>query len=146
MIIRTKYNSKKCEFNGHVFDSKDEMLYYQYLLSIQAKRPKIIIELQPKFELIPNYIYRDKKRRGITYTADFKATVEDGTFVIIDIKGMETQQSVMRRKLFEYKYPEIKLMWVSRNLKYGTNGWIGYDELKQIRSKNKKEKVHDHHR
>jgi hypothetical protein len=32
------------------------------------------------------------------------------------------------------------LIWVSRNKKYGINGWIYYDELKKCRAKAKKEK------
>ena len=135
---RSKYNSKKCEYNGQIFDSKDEMIYYVYLLEIQKTRD-IKIELQPKFELIPNYVYQEKKHQGIFYTADFKVTDECGQVVIIDIKGMETQQGNIRRKLFQYRYPDIQLLWISRNIKYGHDGWIEYDELKKIRAKNKRE-------
>jgi len=136
MKPRSKYNSKKCEYAGIMFDSRDEALYYQYMLSLKRN---IRIELQPKFELIPNYVYKGKKHQGIFYTADFKVFDEVGTMVIIDIKGMETQQGNIRRKLFQYRYPDIQLLWVSRNIKYGHDGWIEYDELKKIRAKNKRE-------
>ena len=139
MNNKTKYHSETIYFDGIKFDSKDELLYYKYLLDIKKTR-NIQIELQPKFELIPNYVYQGKKHRGITYTADFKVTDEYGDVAIIDIKGMETQQGNMRRKMFEYKYPDKNLLWISRNIKYGKDGWVEYDELKKIRSRNKKEK------
>jgi len=55
--------------------------------------------------------------------------------------GTATQQGELRRKMFDYKYPELMLTWVCRNKKYGdADGWIIYEELKKIYSKRKKEK------
>ncbi|HAR7501542.1 TPA: DUF1064 domain-containing protein, partial [Staphylococcus aureus] len=57
----SKYNAKKVEYKGIVFDSKVECEYYQYLESNMNDTNYDRIELQPKFG----------KQRPITYIADF---------------------------------------------------------------------------
>ena len=64
-----KYNNKKVEFDGIMFDSIMEKNYYQYLLT---KIPKKDIIIQPVFELQPKYIKRNQNIRPITYIADFQ--------------------------------------------------------------------------
>jgi hypothetical protein len=139
---RTKYNSSKVEFQGITFDSKQEFDFYLELLSQKERGEISEIQLQPKFELLPKYEYQGKKKQGISYTADF-AVVKNGELVIFDVKGMETQQGNMRRKMFEQKYPKYNLVWVVKNSKYCTDGtgFVEYDLLKKIRSKNKKMKA-----
>ena len=93
-------------------------------------------ELQPQYELQPAFKRDGKTIRAITYTADFLVYHLDGTEEVVDIKGMETQQGIMRRKMFWHKYRDLKLTWLSRSIKYGDeNGWIDYDELKKRRTK-----------
>lgn len=140
---KTKYNNKKIEIDGIKFDSKDESLYYLDLKASKEQGHIIDFELQPKYELIPKFKYRGENRRAITYTPDFKVTTVGGTTYLVDIKSMgtATQQGELRRKLFEYRYPELELRWICRNLKHsGGNGWIGYEELKKIYRDNKKAK------
>lgn len=137
----TKYNNKKVEYGGYTFDSEAEKLFYQYLEKEQAKGRIRKIEVQPTYELIPKFKYQGKTRRAMTYTADFKTTDNKGNQTVYDVKGMETQQGNMRRKLFEYFYNEIPLVWVSRSLKFGDkNGWIDTDELKKKRATNRRKK------
>jgi hypothetical protein len=84
-----------------------------------------------------------ENRRAITYAPDFKIINSDGSIHVIDVKSMgtATQQGELRRKLFEYKYPELELMWVCRNLKHGdVDGWIKYEDLKKIYRDAKKNK------
>ena len=96
--------------------------------------------MQHKFELQPSFKKYGKTHRAITYTVDFSVIYNDGTLEHIDVKGVETQQSKIRRKLFDYKYPDQKLLWVQRNYKHSDNedGWIEYDELKKKRKAAKK--------
>jgi hypothetical protein len=47
--------------------------------------------------------------KSIVYRADFRITYADGHQEIEDIKGMETALFKLKRKLFEYKYPELTL-------------------------------------
>ncbi|MGZ9472671.1 DUF1064 domain-containing protein, partial [Staphylococcus epidermidis] len=55
----SKYNAKKVEYKGVVFDSKIECDYYQYL-ERNLGNEYDHIELQPRYELIPKF---DKQRK-----------------------------------------------------------------------------------
>lgn len=138
-MVRSKYGAKKITIDGYVFDSKDEGRYYEYLKKLKAKGKILNFELQPKYELQPGFKKNGKTYRAITYTPDFLIYHLDGTEELVDIKGMSTQQGEMRRKMFDYKYPELKLTWVASSYKFGNeDGWIEYGELKKKRRENKK--------
>jgi hypothetical protein len=130
--------NKKAEFEGIKFDSTMEANYYKYLLTI----PYIDIQLQPKFVLIPKFKYKTENRRELAYIADFKITYPGGVEIVIDIKGNPTEGALIKRKLFEFQNPHKTLVWITESKKYGEDGWISYDELKKIRSSNKKDKLH----
>ena len=51
----SKYNAKKVEYKGIVFDSTVESEYYQYLESRLYVDGYDYIELQPRYELIPKF-------------------------------------------------------------------------------------------
>ncbi|EPY6430842.1 DUF1064 domain-containing protein [Clostridium sporogenes] len=135
---RSKYGAKKIVIDGITFDSKDEGRYYLYLKELKAKDKILNFERQPKYELQPSFKKYGKTHRAITYAPDFLIYHLDGSEELIDVKGTETQQGNMRRKMFDYKYPDSKLTWISRSLQYSSTGWIEYDELKKIRRENKK--------
>jgi len=137
-VNRSKYGAKKIVIDGITFDSKDEGRYYLYLKELKAKDKILNFERQPKYELQPSFKKYGKTHRAITYAPDFLIYHLDGSEELIDVKGTETQQGNMRRKMFDYKYPDLKLTWVARSLKYSSAGWIEYDELKKIRRENKK--------
>ena len=131
-----KYNNNRITVDGIRFDSKDEARYYELLKEKKAAGLIVNYELQPQYILQPAFKYNSKMIRAITYTADFLIYHLDGTEEVVDIKGMETQAGILRRKMFWYRYPELKLTWLSRSLKYGdADGWIDYDELKKRRRK-----------
>ncbi len=130
----TKYNNKKIVADGITFDSKEEYRYYELLKEKKAQGLIVNFELQPKYLLQPLFKYNGKTIRAIHYIADFLIYHLDGTEEVIDIKGMAVPVALMKRKMMQYKYPELKLTWLSRSLKYGdTDGWIEYDELKKRR-------------
>ncbi|APH21939.1 DUF1064 domain-containing protein [Clostridium botulinum] len=135
---RSKYGAKKIVIDGITFDSKDEGKYFEYLKKLKSQEKILNFELQPKYELQPGFKKNGKTYRAITYAPDFLIYHLDGKEELIDVKGMSTQQGEMRRKMFDYKYPDLKLTWVARSLKYSSTGWIEYDELKKIRRENKK--------
>lgn len=137
-MAKSKYGAKKITIDGITFDSKDEGRYYLYLKDLKAKGEIANFELQPKYELQPSFKKYGKTHRAITYAPDFLIYHLDGTEELIDIKGMSTQQGEMRRKLFDYKYPNLKLTWIARSLKYSSTGWIEYNQLNKIRRENKK--------
>lgn len=140
-----KYKNKKVIVDDIKFDSKHEAEYYLLLKRLKEEGKIKDFELQKKYELQPSFKKYNKNHRPITYTVDYVVYHLDNEIECIDIKGMETQQGVMRRKMFDYLYPNLKLTWLQKSLKYGDeDGWIEYDELKKKRSlakKNKKEKA-----
>ncbi len=137
-----KYGNSKVNIDGISFDSKDEARYYEYLKRQREEGEILNFELQPKYELQPKFKSCGKNIRAITYSPDFDVYHTDGSFETVDIKGMSTQQGEMRRKMFLFRYPDIKLTWISRSLKYGNidGEWIEYDELQKLRRKAKREK------
>lgn len=137
----SKYNSKKIVIDGITFDSKDEAKYYEALKIRKAKGEIQNFELQPKFVLREGFKKFGKTYRPFTYTPDFTVYHNDGSVEYVDVKGQTTQQGELRIKLFNDFYRDLKLSIVARSLKYGDEyGFIDYDTLKKIRSKNKRDK------
>ena len=134
----SKYNANKIVIDGYTFDSKVEGLYYEHLKDLKAKELIFNFELQPKYKLQDKFIKGATSYREINYIADFLIYHLDGRFEAIDIKGMAVPVALLKRKLFNYSYPNVKLTWLVRNLKYG--GWVEYDELKKLRRKAKNDK------
>lgn len=130
----SKYGAKKIVVDGITFDSKDEAKYYEHLKKIKAKEEILNFELQPKYEVQPKFSKNNKKFLPVHYVADFLIYHNDGSQQVVDVKGMATETALLKRKLFEYKYPKLKLTWIVRNLTHGNeHGWIDYDELKKIK-------------
>jgi hypothetical protein len=119
---------------GIKFDSMAEAEYY--LLQRMRLRQGIIkgLELQPKFTLQEKLIKDGVTHRAITYIADFKIFNNDGTVWIVDIKGFETKDFRLKRKLFEAKYPELTLRLIT---KY-QGVWTNADELKKQKTAQKR--------
>lgn len=137
----SKYKSETIVVDGITFDSKDEAHYYELLKILKAKGEIINFELQPKYVLLEGFKKFNKKYGNLTYTPDFRIYHNDGTEELIDVKGFSTQQGELRRKIFDYKYRDLKLTWMARSIKYGDQyGWIEYEKLKKIRSENAKKK------
>ena len=137
-----KYNNKKTVIDGITFDSRDESLYYEALKDLKSNGLIKDFELQPKFILQESFVKNGKKYRPIMYIADFRVINNDGSFYLVDIKGMLTTEFKIKMKLFNYKYPNIELRLISRSLKFGNEtGFIDYYELQEIRKQNKKSKI-----
>lgn len=108
MIPISKYKNKKTKVDGILFDSIGESNRYTELKLLQKSGQISELELQPKFILIPTFKKNGNTHRAITYTADFRY-IENGQTIIEDFKGMETQIFKIKKKLFEYKYPDLSL-------------------------------------
>lgn len=130
----SKYNSKKVEYKGFVFDSKIECDFYQHLERNLGDEYDYI-ELQPRYELIPKF----DKQRKTEYIADFALFKDDVLVEVIDVKGMPTEVAKLKAKIFRDKYPNIKLTWICKAPKYTGLEWIEYDELIKVRRKRKRE-------
>lgn len=108
-----KYGAKKTTVDGITFDSKREAEYYGDLKL--SKRAGIIkdFELQPEFVLLDSFKKNGKTIRGIKYIADFKIIHKDDSIEIIDVKGFKTKEFSLKQKLFDEKYPDLKLTLIS---------------------------------
>ena len=134
-----KYRNKKVVVDEIVFDSKDEASFYLDLKTMKDNGEVINFSLQPRKVLIPSFKKYGKTIRALTYTPDFFVEYADGRKVYVDVKGFATQASLLRKKLFDYIYPDLTLIWLTKNKTYGDKyGWIDKDELESIKRKNKK--------
>ena len=134
-----KYRNKKPVVDGITFDSKVESEYYLKLKDDLANGRIKSFELQPKFVLQKGFCTNEGKNiRPIHYVADFSITGLSGLISIVDIKGLPTPASILKKKMFQYVYRDHNLLWLCYSKIDG--GWIEYDELKKARKKRKKEK------
>lgn len=104
---KSKYGNKKTFVKGveNSFDSKMEADFYLFLKNICCYSKEQII-LQPVFELQPKFKDNQNKLiRSITYKADFQ--IDN---YVIDIKGFETKDFIIKSKIFKYKYPDLRLL------------------------------------
>lgn len=95
--------------DGIKFDSKKEAEYYCQLKLLKQAGEIRDIGLQQKYTLQPGFEKNGVKYQPITYIADFVITNNDGTTEVVDIKGVETQVFKIKKKLFEYMYPDLNL-------------------------------------
>ena len=112
--LKLKYGNRKTIVDGIKFDSKFEAKRYCEL-KLLAKAGVIKgLELQPKFRLIPTFRKNGKTYRGITYIADFAYYDENERYVVEDVKGYKTKEYQIKRKLFEYIFPDYTLTEVTK--------------------------------
>ena len=105
-----KYHNKKIYFDGIKFDSKKE--YKRYLeLKLMLKSGLIKnLELQKRYELQPSFKKNGKTIRKIEYLADFVYYDNKLNKIIVqDTKGFRTETYKIKKKLFEYKYPDLEI-------------------------------------
>lgn len=109
MARKSKYGNIKTTVDGIKFHSKGEANRYCELKLLLRAKLITDLELQPKFELQPSFKKNGKTHRAITYAADFKYKDGKGNNIIEDFKGFETDTFKMKKKMFEYKFPELSL-------------------------------------
>ena len=104
----SKYHNKKVQVDMYVFDSIAESRRYKELKLLEQAGEISELELQPRFLLQERFKKNGKTFRKIEYIADFQY-IENGRLVIEDVKGKETEVFKLKRKLFEYEYPDYEL-------------------------------------
>lgn len=99
-ILRHKYHAVSTKRDGKNFDSKMESRYYE-LLKLRQKAGEVLFFLRQVPFDIP----------GGKYVSDFLVFLSDGTAEFIDVKGIDTPMSKLKRKAVEELYPvEIKIV------------------------------------
>jgi len=133
-----KYNAQKSELDGIKFDSKAELNYYCHLKELKAQGVVSWFDMQPEFTLLGGFTDAfGRKHLPIKYRADFLVHYTDAPSVVIDIKGMETPDFKLKRKMYCARFPlELKLIAYSKI----DGGWIETDALKEARKLRKKAK------
>ena len=109
----SKYHSKKVIVDGITFDSKKEAIRYQELKILERAGTIKDLRLQYQFILQPPFRKNGKAIRAITYVADFVYfDNERMKNVVEDVKGFKTDVYTLKRKMFEYKYPDLTIIEV----------------------------------
>lgn len=103
-----KYRNIKVQVDDKDFDSITEGRRYRELVSLEEQGLIKNLQLQPRFLLQESFKKNGKTFRKIEYIADFMYE-EDGKVIVEDVKGMKTDVFKLKRKLFEYKYPDLTL-------------------------------------
>jgi hypothetical protein len=137
-INTTKKGVNKRTFEGIVFDSEMELKYYKdYLLPLKEQGIVKKITLQPVYQLQPKFEKFGKVYLPIKYVSDFEVEYYDNSIVTVDVKGLPSPESKIKKKLFNFLYPNKTLIWTTYSRQDG--GWILYDDLVKARSKRKRE-------
>jgi len=149
-MARSKFNvntspksKEKRTLNGYTFSSDLEYRFYVYLLSQQEKGIVKSIKIQPKFLLQERYEKYGKKILPIHYIADFEVEYENGDIIIFDTKGFITQDSKIKVKIFDYKYPDKVLRVINYSKIDGNDeneGWCDVKVIERGRKERKKAK------
>lgn len=108
-----KYSNKKVILDDIKFDSKAERNRYMELKILEEAGLIKDIELQKEFILQPSFKKNGKTYRKISYKADFYYFDNHlGKYIVEDVKGFKTDVYKLKKKMFEYNYPELELVEV----------------------------------
>jgi hypothetical protein len=92
----SKYRNKKTVILGEKFASKAEAARYVELKAMEEAGEIKYLVRQPVYRLFG----------GIRYIADFRYITTDGKTVVEDVKGLETPEFKMKKKLFRDVYKQ----------------------------------------
>lgn len=106
-----KYFNKKVIVDGIKFDSKKEAKRFQELMILKKAGLIKELELQPVFVLQEAYTNKKgEKVRAIIYKADFiYFDIHLKRYIVEDVKGYKTDVYKLKKKLFEYQYPNLTI-------------------------------------
>jgi hypothetical protein len=106
---QSKYKARKVMVDGILFDSQKEANRYCELSWMKNNGILEDFELQPVFILQEKFKKDGVTHRQIKYIADFKVIYPDGRVEVEDVKGYQTTDFKIKRKMFEVKFPELTL-------------------------------------
>lgn len=110
-----KYKNKKIVIDGIKFDSRLEANRYCQLKILERAREIKDLRIQVEFVIQPSYKKNNKTIRAIKYIADFVYyDVKKKKTIIEDTKGFRNEVYRIKKKIFEYKYPELEIVEIRR--------------------------------
>lgn len=105
-----KYKNKKMIIDNIEFDSHKEGFRYIDLRLLERQGLIKDLRRQVCFELQPSYKKKGKTIRAIYYIADFVYyDMSEKKLIIEDTKGYRTDVYKLKKKIFEYKYPDLEI-------------------------------------
>lgn len=106
-----KYHNKKVVVDNIIFASKKEAKRYSELKLLERAHIIKDLQLQKSFELQPKYINNNNEMvRAIKYVCDFYYfDNEKQRYIVEDTKGYKTEVYKLKKKIFEYKYPNLTI-------------------------------------
>lgn len=112
---KSKFNSKKTENKGFVFDSAKESRRYDQLLTLEKAGKIANLYKQKPFILQPGFIDNEGHRqRSITYISDFfYYDTETKRWIVEDVKSSYTRRLPVykiKKKMFLLRYPQYKFI------------------------------------
>ena len=110
-----KYRNIKVKVNGIEFDSRLEANRYCQLKILE--RAKEIKDLRRQVEYIiqEGYKKNNKAIRPIKYVADFVYyDFRRNKTIIEDTKGYRNEVYKLKKKIFEYKYPDLEIKEITK--------------------------------
>lgn len=132
-----KFGNRKVLVDVIKFDSVAEAKYYEQLKWLKHANQIKGFKLQPRFVLVDSYKKNGKTIRAIHYVADFEIHNMDGRIEIVDVKGHETKDFLIKKKLFEHRYDyTLKVVTLDDSF-----GWIELDQLKKLKRVQPKSKA-----
>jgi len=99
-----KYHARKTAVDGRTFDSKKEAERYCELKLMEKAGQISTLICQAPYVVLDDYVMDGKKKRGITYIADFVYIDSDDIVHIEDVKGVKTDVYKLKKKMFESRY------------------------------------------
>jgi Protein of unknown function (DUF1064) len=117
IIVRrgNKYHARRTEYNGRTYDSIFEANTAASLDML--KHTNLVLKWEPQYEVKMD-IYASSGRRafGVKHKVDFLVSMADGTYLLLETKGVATTDWKWRKKFLEtvwlpdnpnYKYKVI---------------------------------------
>lgn len=149
-----KINHKITKVDGITFHSKMESEFYIVLRDkklngeIRDFKMQVPFILQKAFVIVDGQVYEEKTKEynkarklkvknnpAITYITDFVVTDNDGVEFVIDTKGISTADFEIKKKWFNYLYPEYNGLKVICKYK---GKWVDFYFAKKEKNKVKK--------
>jgi len=97
---QNKFGAKKTTFNGYKYDSKFEASVAQELELRKRGGDIMDFDKQYKVEMWA-YDVNGKPAMKVSHKVDFRIHHKDGSFELLEAKGVETSDYKMRRKWLE---------------------------------------------